>query len=70
MMVIRISKYDRWSADYIIQADSLEAAKEKAFQAAKEEFSCILPDTKEEMLDEIEIISTDAKIILDNNINI
>lgn len=63
MVVVRVTMYDRWSADYIIPTNDEDVALEIAFQNAKRTFSCTMPDTKEQMGDGIEIISTDAKLV-------
>lgn len=64
MIVIRISRYDKWSADYIIPTNDIMKAKEIAFNRAKQEFSCTFPSTYKEMEDEIKILSDDADYIL------
>ena len=64
MIVVRISRYDKWSADYIIPTNNIIKAKEIAFNHAKQEFSCYLPSTYKEMEDEIKILSDNANYIM------
>lgn len=61
--VVRVSRYDKWSADYIIPTNDEDKASEIAFQYAKRMFSCDMPATKELMSDDIKIISIDAELI-------
>nr|DAQ37478.1 MAG TPA: hypothetical protein [Caudoviricetes sp.] len=45
---IRITAYFDWDMTYFVQETDEERAKRKAYQRAKETWSCTLPDTLEE----------------------
>ncbi len=47
MYVIKISVYGEWGTTYVIPKPTEQDAKETAFNAAKKQFSCVLPDTLE-----------------------
>lgn len=64
MIVVRVTRYDKWSADYIVPTTDIDIAKEVAFQNATRTFSCVMPATKEMMESDIEIISADADFVL------
>lgn len=64
MIVVRVTRYGEWSADYIVPTDDVDTASEIAFQNAKRTFSCVMPDTKEQMDDDVKIISVDAALVV------
>jgi len=47
-IVIEISAYGQWSCTYFVQCVDEDKAKRKAYDMAKDTFSCSLPDTLKE----------------------
>lgn len=45
---INVSAYLDWEMTYFVQETDEERARQKAYQRAKETWSCVLPDTLEE----------------------
>ena len=45
---INVSAYLDWEMTYFVQETDEERARRKAYQRAKETWSCVLPDTLEE----------------------
>ena len=45
---VRIVAYFDWGMTYFVQETDEEKARQKAYQRAKETWSCVLPDTLEE----------------------
>lgn len=45
---INVSAYFDWEMTYFVQETDEERARRKAYQRAKETWSCVLPDTLEE----------------------
>lgn len=68
MYVVKISAYGEWEATYVIPKPTEQDAKETAFNAAKKQFGCVLPDTLEEFEKDdgcyMEVLSDDAELMI------
>ena len=73
MFVIRVTAYggydyDGWESTYVIHKSTEEEAKQTAFHAAKNQFSCVMPDTLEEFENSddlyMEILADDAELMI------
>lgn len=65
---VRIVAYFDWEMTYFVQETNEERAKQKAYQRAKQTWSCVLPDTLEEFennyFGDIEVVAKIGQIIL------
>lgn len=68
MYVIKISAYGEWEATYVIPKPTEQDAKEAALYAARQQFSCYLPNTLEGLEKDdgcyMEILSDDAELMI------
>lgn len=68
MFVIRINAYYDWGATYVIPKSTEQEAKQVALNAAKNTFSCVLPDTLEGVENSdgvfMEVLADDAELMI------